>query len=421
VALSPALGVILRRAKDLFFDDFNGAAIDAAKWSVNDTQGDLSVAGGALVSGPLNAGGTANPGITSKSSFVRKSGRTFEMGWNGEATANWWAGFTDRTPIIGFNSIVLGPGTSSNAPVVVSNNLNWSINGIGSMVSGSSGLRQARVVLLSPRGALLYLRGQGLPAPYNTIRGPWLPVWHDHVLTTSPVWVGYAEAGSVANQIAIDSIRVYDGLIPKPLLVDDFGRGNGLGAGTNVPGNAESGQAWQSIMGATPWLVRDLNTALAGSWTTSGILGLGTVSVANSAADTLVVDAGSAEGIFSAQVISSSGLGSLGIAFRFSDANNGFFTEANGGGTTLYRRQAGVNTSIASSAVTQAGGTTAANVRHTVILCGSSIQVYMNGVRVCSVTDTFNQTATLHGLHSTSSGATGHDFDGIRHWGPLAA
>jgi hypothetical protein len=135
-------------------------------------------------------------------------------------------------------------------------------------------------------------------------------------------------------------------------------------------------------------------TAVSGTW---GI----TSNQAYDAAPTshtqhlVVVNDGQADGTVSATLANSLvGVANVdgGSVFRYSDANNYWFTSFAG---KLYKKVAGTVTQIGT---TMSGGSLAAGNVVTVVLNGSSITAKINGTTFATTTDTFNQTATRHGL-----------------------
>jgi hypothetical protein len=92
------------------------------------------------------------------------------------------------------------------------------------------------------------------------------------------------------------------------------------------------------------------------------------------------------------------------LAFRFTDSANGFIVDDPGSSYDLYRRQAGAYTQIGSWVGTPASGDVLS-----VVLSGSSIRVYVNGVLVISATDSFNAGATKHGLGAGAIGVARFD------------
>lgn len=102
---------------------------------------------------------------------------------------------------------------------------------------------------------------------------------------------------------------------------------------------------------------------------------------------------------------------STGLCFRITDASNLFMVEqtsvaASPGDFTLYRRQAGAwNTIGTASGIVRASGDPMS-----VVLNGASIAVQINGVSIITVSDSFNSTATKHGMaHKGPTSSTRYD------------
>lgn len=169
------------------------------------------------------------------------------------------------------------------------------------------------------------------------------------------------------------------------LVSDSFNRANN----TSSLGTADSGHVW---------------TALAGTW---GIDTNRARKYSPGAQGYAVIDAGVANGTVQATLqgtVSSGGAGGGGVAFRMTDANNGWFTEADGTSGYLYKVAGGGFSIVASY-----GGWVVGDVV-SVVLSGTSIIVKKNGVQVASVTDSFNSTATKHGLRDYGGNIRLDDF-----------
>ena len=93
------------------------------------------------------------------------------------------------------------------------------------------------------------------------------------------------------------------------------------------------------------------------------------------------------------------GLGAL--AFRLTDADNFLLLETNGSNLQFYRQQGGVWTLVASQPLPAL--TAGSTHRLEVHAVGSSVQGWWDGVQVLQVTETFQQTATRHGLDWNSA------------------
>jgi hypothetical protein len=180
---------------------------------------------------------------------------------------------------------------------------------------------------------------------------------------------------------------------PNFLVSDTFTGANGTLLPSHAPDVNQTGHAW-TMTGATPTptLVGGRATVTAGSGHLQATIDSG-VSDIQMATD-YVVGAGP-------------GLGAL--AFRLSDAANFLLLETNGNNLQFYRQQAGAWVLVASKplAAVAAGSTHRLEVR----AVGSSVQGWWDGVQVMQVTETFQQTATRHGLDWNSAYDTTTAFD----------
>ncbi len=95
------------------------------------------------------------------------------------------------------------------------------------------------------------------------------------------------------------------------------------------------------------------------------------------------------------------------VLFRVTDASNFWFAYvAPGGNWILFKKVAGSNTNVAS-------GTAPGTGDHTVnvTLSGNSISINWDGTNTLSTTDSFNATATKHGIgYDTATGQRWDDF-----------
>lgn len=155
---------------------------------------------------------------------------------------------------------------------------------------------------------------------------------------------------------------------PAPRVWDSFNRTDSA----TLLGSTETGQAW---------------TALSGLW---GISGNSAYEVNNTGQAITVVETGVSDCTVSATLLA---IQDTGLCFRVTDNDNNFVTNPSG----LFRKQFGAYTHIGSFPSINSGD------RLAVVLSGSTITVKVNGTAVLSVTDTFNQTATKHGLRAHNS------------------
>jgi hypothetical protein len=97
------------------------------------------------------------------------------------------------------------------------------------------------------------------------------------------------------------------------------------------------------------------------------------------------------------------------LCFRYTDINNFFVAgrSTNAGQWVIAKVVSGIPENLS---VVAASAHTAGDVCK-VVLDGTSIKFYVNDVLISSVTDSFNQTATKHGLQTLNSATT--TFDGF--------
>lgn len=166
-------------------------------------------------------------------------------------------------------------------------------------------------------------------------------------------------------------------------IVDSFNRADG------PIGLADSGQAW---------------TTLSGTWAISGNAMQCVTASGNR--DMIAIDLGRSD--VTAQVKVLTVLAPQGMALRIVD-NVNYIGVVNNANTTyvIFRVQANTATALATST----GVTPAAGDVLKAVLTGSTINVYLNAnaTPILTATETFNQTATKHGLYARNT--TGVLFD----------
>lgn len=148
----------------------------------------------------------------------------------------------------------------------------------------------------------------------------------------------------------------------------------------------------------------DSSSGIGGSWgTTSGTWGIRSntaylVTVLNSGTPYNVVPyaVGASDGTVSVDVTGTNiDSGAAGLVVRASDLINYFGFRLGGGQVQPYKMVNGVNTSLATMPFTH---TSSGTVTLSVVMAGSTLIVKANGTTVGTITDTFNQAATNHGL-----------------------
>lgn len=179
-------------------------------------------------------------------------------------------------------------------------------------------------------------------------------------------------------------ISVFSGstIVPSTGLpvIDSFNRADNASS----LGTADSGHVWTAINGT--WGIAS-NQGRCVSTTTDP------VAVVETGASDVTVE-------FTLAAIDDGG-----VAFRVADNNNYLEAQLNAGPSRVqvWRKQSGSFTQLASVAL----GTAPANgdvIK--VVLIGSSIEVFRNGVSVLSTTSAFNQSVTRHGIYLERGGST---------------
>lgn len=158
---------------------------------------------------------------------------------------------------------------------------------------------------------------------------------------------------------------------------DNFNRANGA-----IGSPSDGGSAWSELVG-THQIVSNAAKRASGGLNTAAVL-----------------QASSATGDVTIAVDASYSSGPL---FRATDASNWFSALYSGGSAYLYRRQSGSDNLLAS--ISSPSTTTL-----TISGNGSAIKLLANSVQIASVTDSFNLTATLHGILWQSGSASVDNF-----------
>lgn len=165
----------------------------------------------------------------------------------------------------------------------------------------------------------------------------------------------------------------------KVLVTDTFTRADSA----TTLANAETGQAWSALTGT--WGISSNQAYLA---VNAGV------------DDYAVVDAGISDGTVT--VTFGAPANNQYLAFRATDANNVFVASSTTSTTlNLYRRSTGTYNQIGTASHTWATGDVVS-----VWFVGAAITVSVNGVALITATDSFQQTATKHGIGAGSSGTS---------------
>lgn len=162
---------------------------------------------------------------------------------------------------------------------------------------------------------------------------------------------------------------------------DSFNRADG------AIGTADTGEVWSVLSGT--WTIAS-NQAKEGTTTSTQHLA--------------VLDCGVSDGAVQVTIPSvAAGSANAGLSFRASDVSNHWRLISDSSGTYIEKKVAGTFTTMASYAPVATDGDVLR-----VVMLGSLVGAYRNGTPLGCVTDSFNSTATKHGLdHGASTSDTG--------------
>lgn len=200
-------------------------------------------------------------------------------------------------------------------------------------------------------------------------------VFNDALLThnvTAPNGVAATFEVEVSNTIGTSDLSAASNSVtpsaPPAGFTDNFNRADSATLGTS-----SGGQTWSVV--------------------TAGFAIAGNLAKRSAANGIVVIDSGVADCLVQADY---NPLGSeVGLVFRLTDASNYIKATESGGAIYLFKVVAGAQTTLGS--VTQPGSDTGVHTLKVTGL-GSAVKVFWDGTQVLSVTETFNQTATKHGL-----------------------
>ena len=169
---------------------------------------------------------------------------------------------------------------------------------------------------------------------------------------------------------------------------DTFNRTNGAAIGTP----SDAGSAW---------------IQQSGTWIISGSAGVGGTGAANESSGasqcTCVLESSMAD--CDVQLTSMGSGSGQGICFRSTDDSNYLLLDLGTSTVQVYSRIAGSFATVGSSASVTAGDQDIWKVT----LSGNNITVFQNGTLRITTSSTFNNTATLHGLRTTSNNGLFYD------------
>jgi endoglucanase len=196
-------------------------------------------------------------------------------------------------------------------------------------------------------------------------------------------------AGGTVTSPAVTATPAASG--PTVLAVDNFNRTDN----TTSLGTAPTGGTWQT---KGTWGIQSNSARYLATGSATGSFRHATL------------DVGAADVTVQASVAITAG--EQGICFRMTDAENYLLMRMGGnanGNYELFRIQGGSGSQLTSVAAT---GSPTAPYLLKVVLSGSTITPYVNGVAQTPITSTFNQTATRHGLWAAGNG-TGNAYEDL--------
>lgn len=160
------------------------------------------------------------------------------------------------------------------------------------------------------------------------------------------------------------------GVVSTATVTDSFNRANSAVA----LGNADTGQTWSALGGT--WGISANQAYFVTGGTTNSLYA--------------VVDSGLADTTVQVTIAVTDVTEEPRVVFRAVDVNNLWIVSTSG---VVYKRVAGSYTSAATFTHTFVNGDIVS-----VVLLGNSITAKVNGTTVATVTDSFNATATKHGI-----------------------
>lgn len=187
---------------------------------------------------------------------------------------------------------------------------------------------------------------------------------------------------TTASANRFDNFKI-ESLGAKPLVSDAFDRADN----TTALGTADTGQAWGTQHG---------------TW---GIASNQAYSPALSGGDAIVlIEAGAANVEVSCNIAHQ---GNNGVLFRSANASNLLLARLGDNALQVYKREGGTWALLSSVAMTLTAGQTYA-LR--VVASGSTIDIYVGGVKQITITESFQSTITTQGLYSGSTLARWDNF-----------
>jgi hypothetical protein len=208
-------------------------------------------------------------------------------------------------------------------------------------------------------------------------------------VTTGSTTLTATAPNNVSMTVAVTVTAVTNSV----LVSDTFTGTNGTLLTNHAPNVNQTGHAW-TVVGSTP---------------TPTLAGGRAAVAAGSGHLEATIDSSVSDFQMATDYVIGAGPGMGGLAFRLTDAANFLLLLTYANNLQVYRCQGGVFTLIASQPLpTLVAGSTHRLEVHAV---GSSVQGWWDGVQLLQVTDSFQQTATRHGLDWNSAYDTTTTYD----------
>lgn len=298
------------------------------------------------------------------------------------------AGATDNNCLIGFaDTPTPGSGADYEAGMIIGNDVTpITKTGLATITHNliSGAVLEAQCVVL--RSAGFFHLAQ--------IDNHWRLVHIEDTLNTATLYVAYGHS-HVGGVKIVDYVRVpEDPITITPLASDSFDRANGALGSTDGGGHVEA------------------NGGGGLSWTS----GLGTVEVDTNEASASAVDAGTSDAVATVPAGTldilvrgslTRGTNNVGLVARYKDDENFVFAYHDGANVRLYKRVAGADTQVFSTAKAYAAGATM-----TLMCAGDTFVVYYNRAQIGegTISDAALQTHGACGLYFSDTDSTVDDF-----------
>lgn len=204
-------------------------------------------------------------------------------------------------------------------------------------------------------------------------------VWYCGISALNEYRIGYTSGAigtSFRDIYLLGGLKINFGVnykfVKRAIVSDGFNRPDS----TNALGNTDTGNAWEIV---------------SGDWGISGNAAY--TSVASASTSLAVVESGVSDGELSVTISAGITNARNRLIFRYTNVDNFLYVVTTTTGYALSKRQAGSISTIGNYDITLVNGDVLK-----VVMRGSSIKLYINGLLGIDATNTFNTTATMHGL-----------------------